>query len=259
MKYLWLLLLCFNLAFAKDITATYKVSFGIFGQIGTAKTSLHIEKNHYQIKVHAKSTGFASFVSGGREEFYESEGVVQGTRLIPNHYSKIVKNKMNIGDPFEHTNKIVMKIYTLLFSFDHDKKSVMIKKIREKGAQKSQEEERAKFYTDNDILSLFFNFKHLFPDLNITKHTILHAIGANKDNGKIDILPLSKKEFQNLVSGDMSHLYFMKVILDDKIFSSKKGELYIALDKEGICEKAVLKDVVFFGDIRGELIEKSIK
>jgi len=259
MKYLWLILLCLNFAFAKDITATYKVSFGIFGQIGTATTSLRREDGHYRIKVHAKSTGFASFVSGGREEFYESVGVIKGTRLIPDHYSKIVKNKINIGNPFNNTNKVVMKIYTLLFSFDHDKKRVMIKKIREKGTQKNEEKEKAKFYTDNDILSLFFNFKHLFPNLNITKHIILHAIGANKDNGKIDIFPLDKKEFQGLVSGDVNHLHLMKVILDDKIFASKKGELYIALDKEGICEKAVLKDVVFFGDIRGELIEKSIK
>ena len=29
--------------FAKDITAIYRVSFGIFGQIGMAKTSLHVE------------------------------------------------------------------------------------------------------------------------------------------------------------------------------------------------------------------------
>jgi hypothetical protein len=259
MKYLWMILLCLNFAFAKDITATYDVSFGIFGKIGTATTSLHTEDGRYSIKIHAKSTGFASFVSGGREEFYESAGVIQGVRLIPDHYSKIVKNRVNIGDPFNNNTKIAMKIYTLLFSFNHDEKRVMIKKIRENGMQKSESEEKAEFYTDNDILSLFFNFKHLFPDLNITKHIILHAIGANKDDGKIDILPLDKKEFQGLVSGDINHLYLMKVILDDKIFASKQGELYIALDSDGICEKAVLKDVVFFGDIRGELIEKSIK
>ncbi len=191
-----IILILFFLAsvFAKDISATYKISFGIFGQIGIAKTSLHVQGNKYKILLHAKSTGLASFISGGREEFYESSGYIKDKLLVPNIYKKLVENRVNIGDAFSDEFKTVIKKYTLIYSFNHKLKKVEVKKIREKGKKKSESEEKLKFFTNNDILSLFFNFKNLFPNLEIKKHYILHAVGGNKENRKIDIFPLKKKE-----------------------------------------------------------------
>jgi hypothetical protein len=133
----------------------------------------------------------------------------------------------------------------------------MATKIKTQGKEKSKHREKLKFYAKDDLLSLFFNFKTLFPSLDIKKHYILHAVGTNKDTGKVDIFPLAKQDFSDLISGDLTNLKLMKVILSDKIFASKKGELYLGLDSRGLCEKAVLKDVILFGDIRGELIEKN--
>jgi len=48
--------------------------------------------------------------------------------------------------------------------------------------------------------------------------------------------------------------HFLIVFINQKIFASKRGELYLDLNDDGICTKAVLKDVIFFGDIRGKLI-----
>ncbi len=222
-----------------------------------AQTSLHVEDGKYKISVHAKSTGFAAFVSGGREEWYKSEGVVKNGVLIPNVYTKIVQKRVSIGDVFEDKQKRVLKRYILTYTFNHKEKKVIAKRVKILGSKKSVKSERTKFYAQNDLLSLFFNFKIFFPTLDIKKHHVLHALGANKKTGKIDIFPLSKKEFSRLMKGNLDNLKFMKVVLSDKIFASKKGELYIGLDKSGLCTKAVLKDVIFFGDIRGELIEKN--
>jgi len=243
--------------FAKDLNATYKVSFGIFGQIGVAKTSLHVEAKSYKITVHAKSTGFASFVSGERQEWYESEGKIKDGLFIPDIYKKIVQRKVNVSKNFSDEIKTQTKRYILIYTFNHKTKTVIATKIRIQGKKKSTSSEKLKFYSNNDLLSLFFNFKKLFPDLNIKKHHTLHAVGANKDTGKIDLFPLKKKNFSNLISGDLTRIKLMKVILSDKIFASKKGELYLGLNSKGLCEKAVLKDVILFGDIRGELIEKN--
>ena len=257
MKTLFLLLVCFISLFSKDLNATYKVSFGIFGKIGIAKTSLHVEGGKYKISVHAKSTGFAAFVSGDREEWYKSEGFVKNGVLIPKIYTKIIQKRVSIGDVFKNRQKRVMKRYILTYTFNHKAKKVIAKRVKMLGAKRSEKSEQTKFYAQNDLLSLFFNFKNIFPTLDIKKHHILHALGANKKTGKIDIFPLSKKEFSRLMKGNLDNLKFMKVILSDKIFASKKGELYVGLDKDGLCKKAVLKDVIFFGDIRGELIEKN--
>ncbi len=242
---------------AKDISATYRVSFGIFGQIGIATTSLHVKDRAYKIVIHAKSTGFASFISGGREEWYESDGKMVNGKLVPDIYKKVVKRSVNVGDVSNGTDRTVAKIYTLVYKFNHKAKTVTAIKIKMKDQHIDRDIEKLKFYAPNDLLSLFFNFKKLFPTLQIKKQHVLYAVGADKDTGKINLFPLAKKEFASLISGDLSGLKFMKVILSDKIFASKKGELYLGLNDKGFCEKAVLKDVLLFGDIRGELIEKN--
>jgi hypothetical protein len=257
MRIILLFLLLVASIFAKDLNATYKVSFGIFGQIGIAKTSLHMEDKRYKITVHAKSTGFASFVSGSREEWYESKGKITDGLFVPDTYEKIVQKKVNVSKAFSDESKTETNKYVLIYAFNHKTKTVIATKIKTQGKEKSEHSEKVKFYAKNDLLSLFFNFKTLFPNLDIKKRHILHAVGANKDTGKIDIFPLSKKDFSDLISGDLTNLKLMKVILSDKIFASKKGELYLGLNKRGLCEKAVLKDVILFGDIRGELIEKN--
>ena len=48
---------------------------------------------------------------------------------------------------------------------------------------------------------------------------------------------------------------FLTVILNDRIFASAKGELLINLDSSGLCEKAILEDVLLFGDIVGKRIK----
>jgi hypothetical protein len=47
---------------------------------------------------------------------------------------------------------------------------------------------------------------------------------------------------------------FLKVVLNDRIFSSAQGELLISLGTDGLSEKAILEDVLLFGDIVGKRI-----
>jgi len=48
---------------------------------------------------------------------------------------------------------------------------------------------------------------------------------------------------------------FLKVILNDRIFASAQGELLINLGRDGLCDKAILEDVLFFGDVVGKRVE----
>ncbi len=43
------------------------------------------------------------------------------------------------------------------------------------------------------------------------------------------------------------------VYINQKIFSSDRGELWIAFNDKNECETAALKDVILFGDIKGIL------
>ncbi|RLA78927.1 MAG: DUF3108 domain-containing protein, partial [Epsilonproteobacteria bacterium] len=105
MSHMILIFIIVTTTFAVDISAKYKVSFGIFGEIGIAKTSLHVDaENKYKVVVHANTTGMANFLSGEREEWHISVGRVAKTGiLIPDYYEKIVQRYSNID------GKLVLK------------------------------------------------------------------------------------------------------------------------------------------------------
>jgi hypothetical protein len=249
LRYLLLFLLLASSLTAKDISATYKVTFGIFGQIGLAHTALHVEEKRYEIKVHAKTTGMAKFLSGQREEWYLSSGKVDKDGiLIPDFYQKTVQR-------YSHKDgEQILKKDTKKYIFSHDTKGLHVEHTKHRGESVSFETKKGEYYAPNDLLSLFFNFKKMLPSLEITKPLEFYAVGANKTDGRIDIKPL-KKPLQAREEFGWSEGYMMRVIVNDDIFASDKGELLINLREDGICTHGVLKDVLFFGDIKGEMID----
>lgn len=242
----------------KIIEASYKISYGIFGELGLAKTTLELFPNQtYKIKVHAYATGFAKFLSSNKEEFYKSYGVVKNNLLIPNKYITISNNDY----------KKRKKIYL----FDYNKNQISLEKQenklitkydknlqKEEFWQTSDSKELSKFFTSNDLLSLFFNITQVVPSFEKGNSYALKAIGANKDDGKLDIIIPENKAYKDLEESlNTKNIKFI-VAIHQKIFSSSNGELFISLNKEGFCDKAVLKDVLIFGDIKGEMIEFKI-
>lgn len=252
-----LLLLCVVLN-AKTIMATYKISYGIFGELGIAKTTLELfEDKTYKIKVHAFATGFAKFLSSNKEEFYESYGVIKDNLLIPNKYITISNNDY----------KKRKKTYT----FDYNKNQITLEKYEKKMIIKYDEnlqkkeswetnysKEFSNYFTSNDLLSLFFNITQVVPSFEKGNNYTFKAIGANKENGKLDIIIPKKEAYKELEESLNTKNKKFIVSINQKIFSSSNGELFISLNKDGFCDKAVLKDVLIFGDITGEMIKFKI-
>lgn len=225
-----------NLLSAQVLRATYEVSYGIFQTMGIADARFEThEDDTYAIRIEARTTGVAKFLSNNRTEVYESHGKIINGKLVPDTYTKIRKTN----------SEKITKTYT----FDHLKK-IVFKEVNEEG---KRHKEINDFYAGEDILSLFFNVKHYMKS---RQNQLLHAIGANKENGRIDVIfpkgdvvSRMKKEL-GIEEGN-----FVKVILNDRIFSSANGELLINLNEEGLCEKAILEDVLLFGDIVGRRVD----
>jgi len=243
---------------AKTIEATYKISYGIFGELGLAKTTLELLPNNtYKIKVHAFATGIAKFLSSNKEEFYESHGFIKNNLFFPNKFIKISNNSY--------------KKRAKTYQFDYEKNQVLLEKHEKKLITKFDKDlqrveswkynssnELSKYFTPNDLLSLFFNLNKVIPSFAQGNSYQLKAIGANKENGKLDIIIPNDKRYQELENSlDTKNKKFI-VAIHQKIFSSSNGELFISLNKEGFCDKAVLKDVLIFGDITGEMIDFKI-
>lgn len=222
---------------AESLTAKYDVTYGLFGRVGVATASLTKYKDgRYHIKVTAKARGLAAFLSNGREEEYESFGRYIDGVLVPKTYSKMRKTRS--------------KKRTKHYTFDHKNKKISVNVVTEKNGKKEIGHEQLKYYAKDDLLTLFFNIKKYLNDFSVKEDQVFYAVGANKKDGRVDIhIPKvqKQKKFKKIL-----------VTINQKIFASKKGELILDLDDKGICQKAVLKDVIFFGDIRGEIKELKV-
>jgi hypothetical protein len=236
MKTIVLLFLFTALLNAETLRATYEVSYGLFDRLGTAEATFETrEDNTYTIRIEARTDGIARVLTNNRIETYESHGRIQNGLLIPQKYIKIRRTD----------SKKMTKIYT----FDHTAKTVWRENIQSDEWEKVQNE----FYAPEDLLSLFFNVKNHMKE---SQDRAFYAIGGNTKDGRIDVLfPTGDDRVGMQEKLQMENGEFIKVILNNKIFSSARGELLINLGSDALCDKAILEDVLFFGDIVGKRIK----
>ncbi len=242
---------------AKGIEAKYHVSYGIFGEVGDAKTSLSIKDNFYTVSVEANTTGFARSLSSGRDEFFQSKGVVKDDVLLPKSYLHVVKRmKTKSGFDFDMSKwKKALQKKVKLFKF-FDDYIVQDRKKFFDGEEVSHSNKKLDFYVKNDLLSIFFNFKKLSNDYNITKPVQFYAVGGQGKDGRLDVRPMSKNEQKEIFEDESG--YNFAISINQPIFSSENGELFVKLDENGIAKEAILKDVLFFGDIRAKLVSSRV-
>jgi hypothetical protein len=229
-----------------SLDAKYDVSYGFFGNIGVAHAYFNLDHGTYKIKIKAHATGLVKVLTKKRVESYESTGIVKNGILIPQVYvSKLIRD-----------GKTDIKRYL----FDYKKKQVTLIRTKVTDKKRSAYKKVLPYFAKNDILTLFFNLKHILgDDYAVDEELLLHAVGASDKDGRVNLRSFSGKE-QKMVSkllGKDDHL--LSVTLNQKIFASPKGEMFLNLNNDGICTKAILKDVIMFGDIRGEINNMKVK
>jgi len=241
-----LLYICTSFASDYNMDAEYDIYYGFFGSVGEATASLSVEDGTYKIKIRAKATGLAKVLSRNRVETFESTGIVKDDILIPQIF---LSRKTREG-------KVDIKRYL----FDYEKKEVNLLTTRIRGDKKSDTKKVMPFFSHNDILTLFFNLKHILGKNFETKEEIkLIAIGTSDKNGKIDVRSILNKEHQEVSKLLDASNHILAVVLNQRIFASQKGEMFLNINDDGICTSALLKDVVMFGDIRGKIKNLKVK
>ena len=230
--------------FGKSIEAEYKVTYGFFGKIGVADAKLEQNATDYNISIVAKATGFAKVLSGSRVERYISEGKVEDGKLLPLRFVKSRSKRNKRTDKF--------------FEFDHKAKKIYVyKKYYKNGKFLSKTKPSTlPYYAKNDLLTLYFNIK----DELRKKSGALHfkAAGGDRKTGAVDIVIPDPKKREKLKKLLKTEGFYIIAVIHQKIFASKNGELFIALDNDGIAKKAMLKDVIMFGDVVGTLVKKRV-
>ncbi len=239
-RLIFLLFLLLGTAFSESMYATYKIEYGIFGKMGVSDAYLSKKDGRYEIKMVAKATGLAKVLSGGRVEIYGSRGKIVDGRLVPDRFTKDIKR----------SNKRRIKVYT----FDHEAKKVVFheKNFRD-DKLKDEKNETLPYYADNDILSLYFNVAAIIGSCDNPFAKDLKAVGAEKKTGRVRVETITGEDAKKLGKSLGEEPCYLKVTIFQKLFGSKGGELYLSMDENFVVQKALLKDVIMFGDIRGKL------
>ena len=269
MKFFTLLILCASALFGEMISAKYEISFGVFGAVGSANTRLVREGDRYEIVMDAVAQGVAGSLSGQRRESFRSKGRVVAGLLMPDLYVHEVSRKKG------KTSKNERKTY----AFDYARKTIKFQKFKGAGGElQLVSDEILPYFATNDLLSLFFNFSKI-PHSG--DKFFVRAAGAKSADGRIDIqiprgsaaaniaselgvAPPSKADANSSAeasakpggnSADKQAATIYVVFINQPIFSSSRGELHLSLNERGYADRAVLKDVLLFGDIRARLAE----
>jgi len=241
---LTVILMNLSILYAQTIKADFKVEFGIVGEIGIANAVLSKHENSsYEIRVKLKATGIADILSGGRTEEHISKGRIKEGMLISDYY-QVTKS---------HGSKMTTKLYRI----DHEDKKVFKSYQRwEKGKQTVDENTSLDYYAQDDLLSLYFNLHQKIVDKTTAKKYAFMTVGAEKRQGKVTVLIPKQEELENYEEalGKNKNSWYAGAIIYQDIFSSKQGELLLKIDDNGLTEKAVLKDLILFGDIRAKRI-----
>ncbi len=230
MKLILTLLLFFTAVFAetgvRTLKAEYAISYAIFGKIGKADALLRVEQDRYSAVISAQATGVAKLMSNRRVERYQSNGKIVNGRLVPLIFTTLTLK----GKHYRAEHR---------FLFDHKAKIITeISDITDRSVNKHTEKKHD-YYAQDDILTLFFNLRFYLKNRCKSGQCTLTAVGANEKDGRVDITALGENNF--------------KVVLHRRIFASKQGEMKIHINEIGICDKSLLKDVVFFGDVKSEV------
>ncbi|MGE4294380.1 MAG: DUF3108 domain-containing protein [Campylobacterales bacterium] len=224
--------------------AHYKVGYGFF-DLGEATAVLRIDEGgSYETQVSAKATGWAAVLSGDRQEHYVSRGVVVEGRLVPAFYEKRVERGRQVR--------------TKRYRFDHVGRTVVETRIscKKNDCTQSEKELSGDTYAAEDILTLYHNITQGFIRSKEPRMSAA-AIGSKKEVEVFlpegDRLKTARKTFE----GEPGT--YLVVLLNQEIFTSDRGELYINIDSDRVATKAVLKKTLLLGDVWGELVGKKTK
>lgn len=228
---------------AETMDALYSVSFGVIGEIGKAKAHLERKGDRYRIEVVGEATGMAKALSKNRKEKQVSLGHIREGLLVSDSYSVI----RSFG------NKVITKVYTI----DHENRSV--EQLNEKTEDDKlvwKESKTLDFYAADDLLTLYFNIGTLIPEKEKNVTYTFRAVGAEKQQGSVEVIVPGRGERAGYEKDlGKGAAWYLTAIIHQKIFSSSKGELILSIDKAGITQKAMLKDVMMFGDILAERVQ----
>ncbi len=225
---------------AKIITENYSVEYGIIGEIAKVKATLTSHKNNYVIDASLSLVGLiANKATDNLRERHISTGHIKKARYITDMY-QMIKSYGNYTT-------------TTIYRVNHKKKQVTREyKKWENGKLIKHKKVTLGYYGRSDLTNIFLNLSQ-YRKQKPGKIYKRKVIGADKKNGTVLLSFPNKKEersMKKVLGKKKKGEWYAKLTMQRQIYDSKKGELELKMGSDSMLEKAVLKDLLFFGDVR---------
>jgi hypothetical protein len=239
---LTLLLLTVFFAHGKEMTLTYKGTFGVFGTVGMIDNRLKQQDGRYEIKTTVTLAGLAKMLLSGQKEEYLSRGQMESGLMVPDYYKMSSRKK----------GKKTLKEYWI----DHRKHQVKKRYRRWKDGKLVKDQTQIlPFYAKDDLLTLYFNMNTHIRQHRGSHSFKLKAVGLEKQKGIVKITVASPEEVPAYRKDlGKSADWYAKALIVQKNFRKKKGDILLSVGEDGFIQKAVIKDILLYGDAQLERI-----
>jgi hypothetical protein len=235
--------------FFKGEELHYDIGLWLFKKVATGKISFEEtrEKGRYLATLQGESLGVLGFVARYRVDTYRSvmEEIDGGRRLR--------------SISFEEDVKIGSRVRKRTHFFDYQKGKWITVRQRKDGTQVRKEEEIPSGMVYDDFVTASYNFRYgVYGGMERGK-TYRVATFPKKGPSSYEVRVASKEEEEKRRKSEKSKdgkEYFLRLFMDAELTHSKEGLIEGWLSKELYPIEGTIKDVIFFGDIRGTLIKK---
>ncbi|HVP77776.1 MAG TPA: DUF3108 domain-containing protein [Thermodesulfobacteriota bacterium] len=235
--------------FFKGEELQYEIGLWLFKKAAVGKISFVEagEKGRYLATLQGETLGVLGFVARYRVDTYRSvmEEIDGGRRLR--------------SLSFEEDVKIGSKVRRRIHLLDYQKRRWIRIRQREDGSKTREETEIPPGMVYDDFVTATYNFRYgAYGEIERGK-TYKVATFPKKGATSYEVRVASKEEEEKKRKSEKSKAgkeFFLKLFLDAELTHSKEGRIEGWLSKELYPVEGKIKDVIFFGDIKGTLVKK---
>jgi len=235
--------------FFKGEELRYEIGIGLFKRVALGKITFEEmeEKGRYLATLQGETLGILGWVARYRVDIYRSimEETDGGRRLR--------------SISFEEDVKIANKLRRRSHFFDYQKRKWIQVRQSKDGIKTRREEEIPPGMVYDDFVTASYNFRYgVYGGIERGRNYRV-ATFPKKGASSYEVRVASKEEEEKRRKSEKSKEgkdYFLKLFLDPEVTHSKEGLIEGWLSKELYPTEGTIKDVIFFGDVKGTLIKK---
>ncbi|MGB5747534.1 MAG: DUF3108 domain-containing protein [Desulfobacterales bacterium] len=230
---------------------SYQIGFWLIGHCGEAKTGFIRTDlpDIYRLSLEGQGVGFIDFLMGGVKYSYTSfcRYLSDQDRLQPVYFE--LKKKRGDKEALRSVR------------FDYAAGEIVFLKSNPAGKTRIQRESMKADRIYEDYLTLFYNFRHGYYGSIERGRKVLLPLYTKKQMQpvKLQIADLEKeKQFRSREFTKTGKHFFMQFQINPEDVSSGSGEIQGWLSSDATPVKGTIQDVIFFGDLWGELKERKV-